>query len=297
MATIKELESEIHGLQCHEESFGKQRARIDWLKEGDRNTKFFHSRAKARFSANRIDKLKNDHSRPTFEQISEMTDKVGGCISSEEASLLDNPYTEEEVLAALKSIGPYKAPRVDGFHAIFYQTHWELIKPDLLPVKRDKLTLSKHLGGLGFRDFSKFNQALLGKQLRRVLSNPDSLVTRVLKSKIAARLERTATKDSVLIGISIPMGSRDSNKGSSCARLTPLRWSERLLNGDRGGLRDGGSLSGRRNGIRWSNLTRACDRAATGLAGVLSEQQLLNSTLSTIGFVAGGHCEGDGRLQ
>ncbi|CAA0808193.1 Uncharacterized mitochondrial protein AtMg00310 [Striga hermonthica] len=50
-------------------------------------------------------------------------------------------------------------------------------------VKWSRLTLSKQLGGLGFRDLSKFNQALLGKQAWRVLSEPDSLVSRVLKSK------------------------------------------------------------------------------------------------------------------
>ncbi|CAA0810691.1 Unknown protein [Striga hermonthica] len=60
MAMIKELESEIQRLQCREKGFRKQRARIDWLNKGDCNTRFFHSRAKARFSANRIDKLKNE---------------------------------------------------------------------------------------------------------------------------------------------------------------------------------------------------------------------------------------------
>lgn len=50
-------------------------------------------------------------------------------------------------------------------------------------VAWDTLTKSKEDGGLGFHDIGRFNQALLGKQAWRVLSQPDSLMARVLKSR------------------------------------------------------------------------------------------------------------------
>lgn len=46
-----------------------------------------------------------------------------------------------------------------------------------------KLTKPKKLGGLGFRDIQLFNKALLAKQSWRVLTNPDCLLSRVLRGK------------------------------------------------------------------------------------------------------------------
>ncbi|KAL3830578.1 hypothetical protein ACJIZ3_019380 [Penstemon smallii] len=55
-----------------------------------------------------------------------------------------------------------------------YKIHW---------VKWDTLCDSKRDGGLGFRDLDSFNTALLAKQAWRILSRPDSLISRVLRAK------------------------------------------------------------------------------------------------------------------
>jgi hypothetical protein len=47
----------------------------------------------------------------------------------------------------------------------------------------DKLTRSKKMGGLGFRDLNLFNMAMLAQQAWRLLTNPESLCARLLKAK------------------------------------------------------------------------------------------------------------------
>ncbi|KAM1507562.1 hypothetical protein ACFX10_016992 [Malus domestica] len=53
------------------------------------------------------------------------------------------------------------------------KTHW---------VSKKVLGLPKDMGGLGFRNFSDFNNALLAKQCWRLLSDPTSLWARVVKT-------------------------------------------------------------------------------------------------------------------
>lgn len=48
---------------------------------------------------------------------------------------------------------------------------------------RSNISHSKDLGGLGFRNFKEFNMALLAKQLWHLLSQPNLLMSKVLKSK------------------------------------------------------------------------------------------------------------------
>ena len=64
------------------------------------------------------------------------------------------------------------------------KTHW---------YAWNKMTRPKARGGLGFRDFRLFNQALLARQAWRLIAFPNSLCARLLKAKYypSGRLEDT----------------------------------------------------------------------------------------------------------
>jgi hypothetical protein len=47
----------------------------------------------------------------------------------------------------------------------------------------DKLSMHKSVGGMGFKNLSAFNQAMLGKQGWRILTNPELLISKLYKAK------------------------------------------------------------------------------------------------------------------
>lgn len=63
-AAVKEntrkIKLELEGVLDREEILWKQRAKMQWLAEGDRNTRFFHNKASHRTRVNEISGLFND---------------------------------------------------------------------------------------------------------------------------------------------------------------------------------------------------------------------------------------------
>ena len=88
-----------------------------------------------------------------------------------------------------------------------HKIHW---------LRWEKLTRPKIHGGMGFRDFNLFNQAMLGKQGWRLLMRPDSLCAKVLKGKYYPStdfLSATKKKRSSATCRSILWGREELKKG------------------------------------------------------------------------------------
>jgi hypothetical protein len=134
----------------------KQRAKTEWLKGGDRNSRYFHACANARRRKNRIDCIV-DEGGQQFTSPEEIkmafcnyftglfsSDSVGDanlCLQPLERMVSDDmnedllkPFQAEEVHSALFQMAPTKAPGPDGFPAGFYQKNWDVLGEDLCSV-------------------------------------------------------------------------------------------------------------------------------------------------------------------
>ncbi|RVW49857.1 LINE-1 reverse transcriptase-like [Vitis vinifera] len=128
-----------------EETYWRQLSREIWLKEGDRNTGFFHRMASAHRRNNCMERVKingewfleeqeiregiaNAFKELLSEDMGWKAD-IGSLqldqISQEEAEMLERPFTEEEIQGALMEMNGDKAPGPDGFTLAFWQSCWE----------------------------------------------------------------------------------------------------------------------------------------------------------------------------
>jgi len=149
----RQIMTRISELLAREEIMEKQRSRLSWLKDGDRNTKFFQAKAKERAKTNHISALRTvngDLVTGQSELESMAIDFYGDLFTAQPILLpdeilahvpqrvtqamnesLESPFSEEEVVRALSMMGAHKAPGPDGFTAGFYQTHWDTVGPSV----------------------------------------------------------------------------------------------------------------------------------------------------------------------
>jgi hypothetical protein len=131
----------------------KQRSRVEWLQEGDRNTAFFQAKARQRGRINKIKSLKRPDGTlcTTQDELEAMAANfyrhlfaaqdltapenvvqfVPRKVTDAMNLMLDAPLATEEVEKALFMMRPNKAPGPDGFTTGFFQRHWQLIGDDV----------------------------------------------------------------------------------------------------------------------------------------------------------------------
>ncbi|KAJ0938354.1 putative RNA-directed DNA polymerase [Helianthus annuus] len=132
----------------------KQRSRVQWAKEGDENSKLFHTYINCRKASNVIHGLNIGGewvSKPTLvkkEVFKFFKSKfVEDCvsrpvlpchnlkkISGAEADRVEGPFTAEEIKAAVFECGDDRSPGPDGFNFRFFKHFWNLFEDDVFNI-------------------------------------------------------------------------------------------------------------------------------------------------------------------
>lgn len=146
---VRILKGEVNDLMVKKECLCHQRPRVDWLKSGDLNSNYFHSRANQRNKRNFISKVILDDglvveedkkigeamvnyfkkiftsiTPSSFDQILQGIEaKVTPSINAD----LIHDFITNEVERALKKMKPLTAPEPNGMSPIFFKSCWNFI--------------------------------------------------------------------------------------------------------------------------------------------------------------------------
>lgn len=144
----RSLKKDLESVLKQEELLWLQKSRVQWITEGDRNTKFFHVSTIVRRKRNKIEKIKikgnwSDDSEAIFNHINSYYNSLfsstiqgegldsdfptGPSLTNRDNNLLTGPISWYEVRKVIFGMKPLKAPGPDGFQPKFFQFYWDKV--------------------------------------------------------------------------------------------------------------------------------------------------------------------------
>ena len=147
-----ELFSQLGLVDKKLDSIYRQKARVNWSKYGDTNSKFFHSAIRWRRLKNEVKGVEIDsqwceepevvrrEAKRVFENRFKATKDYGVTLGSVEFKSLSmevsrkmvSNFTEEEVKDVVWQCGGSKSPGPDGFNFNFIRKCWDVLKMDIM---------------------------------------------------------------------------------------------------------------------------------------------------------------------
>ncbi|KAK9904622.1 hypothetical protein M0R45_000540 [Rubus argutus] len=161
-----ELQANLNESLRLQEMFWREKARVQWLSEGDRNTKFFHAMCRARRLRSSISFLRDgdqvyedpfsinnhivDFYSSLFARVADYHDAslvnqvIPSLVSEEDNYALIAPPSAEEIFMAIKSMDSDSSPGPDGFNGHFFIACWDIVGQDVVRAVQ-KFFSSSHL--------------------------------------------------------------------------------------------------------------------------------------------------------
>ena len=139
-AEIRELRKEVNEVLTREEIMWKQRSRVEWLQNGDRNTKFFHATA-SETKVVILDYFKNIFKSDCPTNFGASLDAFEESITPEMNKEFLKEFKPDEVRRALNRMHTTKAPSPNDMPPLFFQKYWDIVGPCVLNCVLQALNL------------------------------------------------------------------------------------------------------------------------------------------------------------
>lgn len=238
------------------ESMWKQKSRVRWVKLGDKNTRFFQIVANNRFRKSVMGSVKVEdrvvedpkeikleavrYFQAIFNEDQPYRATLGGVFTrtlpQEIAVMLEQPFEEEEIFAAINGCNNFKAPGPDGFNFSFIKKAWSFMKRDVLDffkefhsnariasgINSSFLTLIPKLDGANsFKEFRPICMVgCIYKILSKVLANRlKPHLNLIIGESQAAFVGDKQILDGALIANEIIHSWKHNNKGGVLLKL------------------------------------------------------------------------------
>jgi len=140
-----------------EEEYWREKSKVAWHSDGDRNTKYYHRLTKIKNTsklittlmngdnmvsdANEISGLITNHFKNIFAtnnvvqdlQVNQLIDdSIPNLITDDVNTLLTSLPTPSDIHQAVLAMNKDGAPSPDGFGAVFFQCYWDIVKNDVI---------------------------------------------------------------------------------------------------------------------------------------------------------------------
>ncbi|GJZ98249.1 RNA-directed DNA polymerase, eukaryota, reverse transcriptase zinc-binding domain protein [Tanacetum coccineum] len=135
----QEATKEEYSLLC-------QKAKVEWLREGDRNTVYFHKTIKEIVHRSIIKTIRNeDGQRRDVQSLASRHDIFKNKINTEDAQRMVRNISDSEIKNAMFEIEDSKASGPDGYTARFYKSAWSIVGSEVCQAIKDFSLMGRFL--------------------------------------------------------------------------------------------------------------------------------------------------------